>query len=73
MHPMGHAVQERLVGCQLIARSKQSQRSPMGRWDQMIPRVASRPRCVFDDGARNPSVDRVVLCEAPNDRGRMRE
>jgi hypothetical protein len=26
----------------------------------------SQPRCVFDDGTQNLSVDRVVLCEAPN-------
>jgi hypothetical protein len=75
-YPMRHAVKKRLVKCQLLARLKQSQRSPMGRSrmyeDQMIPRVASRTRGGIDVDARNKTVERVVLCGAPNDRGHRR-
>jgi hypothetical protein len=75
MDPMKHVVQGRLVGRQLITRLKQTKRSPMGRStriyeDQMIPRVANQSRSMVDVGARNSSVEGVVLCEAPNDRGR---
>jgi hypothetical protein len=75
-YPMRHVVKKRLAKRQLLARLKQSQRSPMGRSriyvDQMIPRVASRTRRGIDVDARNKSVERVVLCGAPNDRGHRR-
>lgn len=77
MHPMKHAVKERLVGCQLIMCSKQSQRFPMGRSkiyeNQTIPRAVSRPRREVGVAARNKSGEVVVLYGVPNDQWRRRQ